>query len=162
MNVCHVVPSRDPSLGGPPVVASRLAAAQAALGHTVSILSYDTPAERVAIERSMRDIPGANRLRLIPPRLHAAVYRRSSRRRQLVRGIEDAIGPSTIVHLHGVWESIVRLAAKSALRLNILTLCRPARDARPVEPGAEVAQEEDRARAGLSDPCSTGRVPATC
>jgi glycosyltransferase involved in cell wall biosynthesis len=119
MNVCHVVPSLDPSHGGPPVVASRLAAAQAALGHAVSILSYDTPDQRVAIERSMRDIPGANRLKLIsllPPhgRLASIVTPAS-----LARGIEDAIGSATIVHLHGVWESIIRLAAKSARHLNI-------------------------------------------
>lgn len=119
MNVCHVVPSLDPSHGGPPVVASRLAAAQTALGHAVSIVSYDTPGERVAIERSMRDIPGADRLRLIPlpppqGRL-ASVFTPT----HLVREIEDAIGSAAIVHLHGVWESIIRLAAKSARQLNI-------------------------------------------
>jgi glycosyltransferase involved in cell wall biosynthesis len=125
MNVCHVVPSLDPSHGGPPVVASRLAAAQAALGHMVSILSYDTPDERGAIERSMRDIPGAERLRLIslqPPQGQlASIVTPAS----LVRGIDDAIGSSAVVHLHGVWESIIRLAAKSARRLNIPYIVAP-------------------------------------
>jgi glycosyltransferase involved in cell wall biosynthesis len=35
------------------------------------------------------------------------------------RGIEHAIGSAGIVHLHGVWESIVRLTAKAARKLNI-------------------------------------------
>jgi glycosyltransferase involved in cell wall biosynthesis len=119
MKICHVLPSLDPSQGGPPAVASRLAAAQAALGHAVAILSYDTPDQRVAIERSMRDIPGADRLRLIslsPPQGRLASILTPA---SLLRGIEDAIRSATIVHLHGVWEPIIRLAAKSAHRLNI-------------------------------------------
>ena len=38
MRILHVIPSMDPKQGGPPVVAARLAAAQAALGHAVEII----------------------------------------------------------------------------------------------------------------------------
>jgi glycosyltransferase involved in cell wall biosynthesis len=114
MKICHVVPSLAPSLGGPPVVASRLAAAQASLGHDVSILFYDTPAERVEVEQAMRDIPGAARLNLIrlpaPQGRLASVFAKPD--------IDAPIRAADVLHLHGVWESLIRAAGSASHRLN--------------------------------------------
>jgi len=38
MKIVHLTSTLDPDAGGPPVVVSRLAAAQAALGHEVAIV----------------------------------------------------------------------------------------------------------------------------
>jgi glycosyltransferase involved in cell wall biosynthesis len=116
MNVCHVVPALDPSLGGPPVVAARLAAAQAALGHDVSILYYDTPDKRADIDAAMRAIPGASRVKLIPltpPAGRLASVFAST------KPVENVIRLASILHLHGVWESLIRNAATAARRLHI-------------------------------------------
>jgi glycosyltransferase involved in cell wall biosynthesis len=96
MQICHVVSSLDPSLGGPPVVASRLAAAQAGLGHDVAIVSHDAPDKRAEIDRAMHGIPDAAR----------------------VKRADRLTTDAQIYHLHGVWESLIRRSATIARRLN--------------------------------------------
>ncbi len=52
MKILHVILTLDPQDGGVPIVAYRLASAQAALGNEVHILCYTRPGadERMAIE----------------------------------------------------------------------------------------------------------------
>jgi hypothetical protein len=64
MNILHVVTSLDPAQGGPPAVVTRLAAAQAALGHQVSILAYADPAAAERTTKSVAPIPGFDRVKV--------------------------------------------------------------------------------------------------
>ena len=57
----HVVQSLDPARGGPPQVATRLAAAQAGLGHDVTLVCAEQPDRRRAIDESIETLPHAER-----------------------------------------------------------------------------------------------------
>ena len=88
MRILHVVPSLDPAHGGPPVVAARLAAAQAGLGHDVSVLSGDPPDRLPAFAPLWDGVPGADRV-----------------------GRRGTVAGSDVVHLHGVWGGLLRSTA---------------------------------------------------
>ena len=63
MKIQHVISSMDPAAGGPPMIAARLAAAQAALGHQVSLVSYDVPGAGERTEKALSGIPSMGSVR---------------------------------------------------------------------------------------------------
>lgn len=118
MRILHVISDLDPAAGGPPMVVSRLAAAQAALGnpsqHEVHLVIYDTPAVNDQIDAELRQIPGGANLKLhrVPRGGRLEWILSTNARREL-----DAVIPGMdIVHLHGVWDPILRAAAGAARR----------------------------------------------
>lgn len=145
MNIVHVVVSLDPAAGGPPIVAARLAAAQAQLGHAVSIVAYDRPAARQAIAELLATpaaaladsassstsgftAPAANpasdsaaskstppRYDPLPPPNRLERLAAPLARRLLPQKLADA----DVLHLHGVWDPILAAAATAARRLNL-------------------------------------------
>jgi glycosyltransferase involved in cell wall biosynthesis len=123
MRILHVLVSMDPAQGGPPAVASRLAAAEAAAGHDVSIACHESPGRSQAIEASLRGIPHIDLVRLVnlSPRLvlRAAIPRETRlRMRDLLQNVD-------VLHLHGIWEPIVRKAAALARSLGVPYLITP-------------------------------------
>jgi hypothetical protein len=58
MKIIHIIGSFDPAKGGPQAVVVRLAAAQAALGHDVTILSYSDDAISARALKATAAIPG--------------------------------------------------------------------------------------------------------
>lgn len=117
MRIMHVVLSLDPAWGGPPAVVPRLAAAQAALGHDVVVLSYAAAGRSEATETALSRIPGRHKVRFeylpepdLIERLLAPTMRR--RLRSLRRDVD-------ILHLHGVWEACLRVAAAEAARAGV-------------------------------------------
>jgi glycosyltransferase involved in cell wall biosynthesis len=113
LNILHVIPTLDPAAGGPPRIALRLAAGAAALGHRVTLLAYDAPAARGAIEQELREIPAGDQLKLEllpPPNRVEAAFGRGAR-----RAIDRIIRDQTIVHTHSLWTGICRAAHASAL-----------------------------------------------
>ncbi|MCA1973211.1 MAG: glycosyltransferase [Caenispirillum sp.] len=117
MRITHVVFSLDPAWGGPPAVVPRLAAAQAALGHDVVVLSYGSAGRSEATETALRHVPGRERVRFeylpepdLIERLLAPVMRR--RLQSLRRDVD-------ILHLHGVWEACLRVAASEAAHAGV-------------------------------------------
>lgn len=112
MKILHVVVGLDPVLGGPPAVALRLASAQAGQGHTVRLAAHDAPSRREQIEKSVQAVPGINRveIRALDPVVRIGWFISSSARRQL----HDAISDADVVHLHGLWEPLIRTAAIDA------------------------------------------------
>jgi glycosyltransferase involved in cell wall biosynthesis len=123
MQILHVLQTLDPNYGGPPMVASRLAAAQAALGHRVSVLSYVAPSRADAVARATSATPNiaaVERIDLDPERGLAAIRARAARGR-LARLTADA----NVVHIHGVWEPIVKAAADAARRNGTPYVIRP-------------------------------------
>jgi len=114
LRILHVLDRVDPAAGGPPAVAFRLAAAQAAQGHAVTILSYQ-PLALAEMQVEMQGIPSIALvgLELLPPKdpkEHLWPRQASQRLHQLLPDVD-------IVHLHGVWESLLRVAANQSRRL---------------------------------------------
>jgi glycosyltransferase involved in cell wall biosynthesis len=108
MRIVHVIQTLHPSAGGPPAVAMRLAAAQAAMGHSVRIVSIAESADerKAAVRASMEGIPDIERIALdgLSP---ADVPWPSIRSR--------AVFPEAdVLHLHGVWEPILLAASRWA------------------------------------------------
>ena len=123
MRIQHVVVSLDPAQGGPPVVALRIAAAQASAGHDSGIVSHGAPGKESEIAASLRGIPDIGRVNVttVPPGLTwgALVPRATSRR------LRDIMAGSDVVHLHGVWEPLVWHASVLARRLGITYVITP-------------------------------------
>ncbi|HBS29822.1 MAG TPA: hypothetical protein DEB06_10330 [Phycisphaerales bacterium] len=113
MKVVHVIRSMDPAAGGPPVVAARLGAAQALMGHEVVIVAYDEPGATDRMTKSYAGAPGFDRVRMV------SIPRGGRAERLLARGarrvLKHEVPGAGAVHLHGVWDPIL-LAAASAAR----------------------------------------------
>ena len=114
MRILHVIESLDPSTGGTGAVATRLAAAQAGQGQDVRILSYAGTEAKARIVLSLARVPHADRIDLhylAPPTL-AERFCALQGRAELQRLLADA----EVLHLHGVWGALLRVAAKDARR----------------------------------------------
>jgi glycosyltransferase involved in cell wall biosynthesis len=99
MRILHVTSSLDPAQGGPPVVAINLAKAQAALGHDVRLAAERIPGE-VGLPTTL--LPG-----------HGTLTLWQQPRPELLTAIKN----SDIVHMHGVWEPLLMVVAKTARQL---------------------------------------------
>lgn len=110
MRILHVSESLDPAHGGTPAVPKALAAAQAGLGHEVTILTRDEPGRREAIRDSMESIPGADRVRV------ATVPRGGRLDAWLNRAAKAWAGAHAgefdFAHLHSMWSPIPHGAAR--------------------------------------------------
>jgi len=123
MRIVHVISSLDPVLGGPPVVAAHLAAAQAALGHEVHVLSYPSAS---GAERLRETLAGIRQFRLVqhdllpmPGRVElllAGAARREMRR--YLPGFD-------VVHIHAVWDGLAKGAADVARRHRVCYVVAP-------------------------------------
>lgn len=113
MRILHVISSLDPNAGGPPAVALRLAAAQAALGASVAILAYADPTAAERTRASLAGIPGIDRVEMIsvapPSGLRERVL--APRAAAAVRGVLPRFD---VLHIHGIWDSMLRVAAREA------------------------------------------------
>jgi glycosyltransferase involved in cell wall biosynthesis len=96
------------------MVCTRLAAAQAGLGHDVAILTYSTPGQDDTITAGIRALPGGSmvRLEILPPcslmeRLTARAARKELRR---------LLPRFDVLHLHQTWFRILVVAGEEAKR----------------------------------------------
>jgi glycosyltransferase involved in cell wall biosynthesis len=112
MQILHAIQSLDPARGGPPVVAVRLAAAQAGAGHRVGIIYYSDPSAEARMAAATDRIPHIDQVALHPiagggrmDQLTASAGRRALR--GLLPGID-------VLHLHGVWDPLLKAAADEA------------------------------------------------
>lgn len=105
-----MIESLDPKVGGPPVVCSRLASAQSARGHTVRIV--------VESKAAILDFANAtNSLQVFESgraTLTDWFFRRSVRIR-----LAERIADADIVHLHGVWDSLLVAAGLECRGLKV-------------------------------------------
>lgn len=109
MRIIHVIDSIAPRVGGPVAVAFGLGIAQADLGHEVHIVCSEDARRQVGCLPDGTALPG-HRF----PDVHSAgngnlmhkfiLFQELSKLRTLV-------GPETVVHLHGVWEPLLPMAA---------------------------------------------------
>lgn len=117
MRILHAIHWLNPSDGGPPMVCTRLAAAQAALGHEVGILAYATPGRDAEIESALRKLPGGARvqLHLLPAcdRAERVIALRAHRAaRRLAQNLD-------LVHLHQTWHMLLVAASQEARRAGV-------------------------------------------
>ncbi|HRP63184.1 MAG TPA: glycosyltransferase [Phycisphaerales bacterium] len=117
MNIIHVIVTLDPAKGGPPAVVTRLAAAQAQQGHSVSIVSYSVSERRAQVDAMLQGVPGMAAVNIVE------VDGRGRTERLFGRGVSQAIRhlmrPQSILHLHGVWEPMLLAAARTARRAGV-------------------------------------------
>jgi glycosyltransferase involved in cell wall biosynthesis len=112
MRILHVISTLDPSAGGPPIVAQRLSAAEAEAGHDVRILSYDSPSSRDRINGLFQECPGGAKITqqaLAPPGKVERILGIAAR-----RAIEGVIADVQLVHVHGIWEALLKVACDVA------------------------------------------------
>jgi glycosyltransferase involved in cell wall biosynthesis len=103
LKILHVIPTLDPRAGGPPLIAARLAAAQAALGNDVHVMTYKSkPPGQQRIRDENEKLVGFDRLTL-----HLLPYITNYERlfgRRAKKSAEQIVGQMDIVHIHGIWE----------------------------------------------------------
>ncbi len=104
LNILHVITSLDPAAGGPPNVLTRLAAAQALLGHEVSTISIGGPGISERVEKDLAKVPGN----------HLVKHQYIEAGISALKHIAHQVFHFDILHLHGVWDSILYDASAAA------------------------------------------------
>jgi glycosyltransferase involved in cell wall biosynthesis len=109
MKILHVITTLDPAAGGPPAVVTRLAAAQAALGHEIHVASYEGPSAAERIAAYWKTIPHHELVcsHRITSNSRLERFTASAAKRELSRLIPSV----NIIHLHGIWDPILKSAA---------------------------------------------------
>lgn len=114
MRILQVISALDAATGGPPIVATRLAAALARQEgiEQVTLAAYDWPGRSDAVHGTLSGVPGIDRVRIVTTpsggpreRLFAAGVRRC---------LDPIVRQHNLVHLHGVWDRILLEAARLA------------------------------------------------
>jgi len=124
MKIVHVVSTLDPAVGGPPQVAVRLAAAQAALGHEIHLVYYAASSHQERVAQQLERVPHRARLHLHPLPDPGRYERLFATRAQ--RALRDVIVGADFVHIHGVWDAILKKAADVARSQCVPYCFRPA------------------------------------
>lgn len=112
LSILHVIGGLDPHLGGPATMLISLTAAQARLGHEVTVLTYRAGDNENRLARVSTEVPGFDRVKVafLPPITRAERYLGRH-----ARAWTRAYGRTfDVVHIHGVWESFQDAAAKAA------------------------------------------------
>lgn len=116
MNILHVIRSLDPSQGGPPVVAACLAAAQAGLGHRVCLAYQLRAGEEDRAATLLSATQDANRVELLPLPVTGPLPLALP---GLRRALRQHTAGRDMLHLHGVWDPVLPLAALAAKRAGL-------------------------------------------
>ncbi len=112
LKILHVIPTLDPQAGGPPLIASHLAAAQAVADHDVHIMTYrSSPAglDRILTENRQHGFDRITQHHL--PCISLAEQITGNNARAMA---SELIPQMDAVHLHGVWESQLSQSAAVA------------------------------------------------
>lgn len=109
MKIIHIIGSFDPAKGGPQAVVVRLAAAQAAFGHDVTIISYSDDEIDYRAAKATASIPGYQKVRTLM--LPMPGLRETLTGSRVAKALSPLIASADFVHMHGVWEIILLRAA---------------------------------------------------
>lgn len=119
LRVVHLISTLDPAAGGPPVVAARLAAAQAMLGCTVSILSYSNTESKKRADALLAETPSGTHVKVqnvdAPGRFERLTGRRAA---DAFAKMVDGEGVD-VLHTHGMWEPLMPACAAVARKRGI-------------------------------------------
>lgn len=112
LEIVHVVRSLDPAAGGVPIIALKLAVAQAAEGHGVRMLVYRVPGAEAEVRSVLAGIGGSDRVEVryvaAEDRLEALTGWRAG------RVAAELMASVDVAHLHGVWEPMLKRVASAA------------------------------------------------
>ncbi|KQY26676.1 glycosyltransferase [Rhizobium sp. Root482] len=117
MKIVHVIHSIDAEGGGLQAVAMRLAAAQSLMGHDIHLVGYGDSNAKGRMFEAARAIPGFDGVYL-----HIMARTDSMELVLCLDGrtvLNDVLRHTDMVHLHGVWEPMLKLAASLARRAKI-------------------------------------------
>jgi len=116
MRILHVIGWLDFADGGPPIVTTHLAAAQADLGHDVTVAYYSSPVADQRTDAQLKSLPHWEKVKVhrLPPcsRLERLTGRSAG------RALAQLVASVDVVHLHNVWEGILIRAAAEARRMH--------------------------------------------
>ena len=118
MRILHVLQSLHPRFGGPPAVVLRLAASQANLGAQVGILSYRSIDGSEAIEKSLSLVPKISMVKRFDLPTESGLVPRvlaSHVGEWIVREADNW----DVLHVHNVWDPVVRAGASAARRVGL-------------------------------------------
>ena len=119
MKIVHTIHSLDPAQGGPPAVATRLAAAQSQSGHDIEILYADGGGLGAEELRKMSGLAASARVSLIPLPKPGSRFDGLRRWFSAVPSVVDRVSQVDVVHIHGVWERSVVGVASACRRVGI-------------------------------------------
>jgi glycosyltransferase involved in cell wall biosynthesis len=102
LKITHIIRSLDPNAGGPPIVVARVAAEMARQGQDVRVIANASPDAQQRIAAMIGSIPGADQVKY-----------------EDAGDLKSQILNSQIVHLHGVWDPILKSAASAAYGLGV-------------------------------------------
>ena len=114
LRIVHLIHDLDPAAGGPPVVAARLAAAQAQQGCDVTILSYQTTDGAERAEALMCETPSGDLVDVIAVESHGRLERLTGR--HMARRFQALVRSQgvDVLHTHGMWEPMLPACAAIA------------------------------------------------
>lgn len=115
MRILQLTSSLSARIGGPTMVINGLAVAQAAMGHSVTLCAYETPAGEQEMPVEMELAKGNLRLSRIPlgGRLERVYPRRG------MRHVRRLLAETDVLHLHCLWDPICLGAAIEARRAGV-------------------------------------------
>ena len=122
MRILHVVASLDPNKGGPPLVATRLSSAQASAGHEVHLAYQHDANAQQRIDTAYQNIPGVAGVTMHP----LSGWGFGGLTGAIARPLAKLMPNIDFVHIHGVWESLLRSTARMAHRHKVPYAIRPA------------------------------------
>lgn len=115
MRILQLAVTLSAKAGGPPMVVTRLAAAQAGLGHRVTLCAYETPAGEaeapVDIARARGNLENS---RIPLPGMVERVYPRVA-----MAYLRELLRSADILHIHSIWNPICLGASMVAGRLGV-------------------------------------------
>ncbi|MEQ9454860.1 MAG: glycosyltransferase [Phycisphaeraceae bacterium] len=117
MRVVHVIQNLDPAWGGVPMVASRVAAAHAGLGHNTVIACHPAPAGEQAQHNLLDGLPHRDQLNIHHIRSKGGMA--GFVPDDLVTDLDPIIHGADALILHGVWDPILRAASLVATNNSI-------------------------------------------
>jgi glycosyltransferase involved in cell wall biosynthesis len=118
LKILHVIPTLDPRAGGPMLITSHIAAAQAMLGHDVHVMTYrsqDDGVQRIIEENSRQN--GFDRVtqHLLP----YISWRERVLGNDALKLAKKIVPEMDALHIHGIWEPQLIHAARVARNYRI-------------------------------------------
>lgn len=123
MKIIHVIDSLHPHVGGPANVAPKVAATQAALGHDVTILSNEAKSSQSSIKKHLAQVPHIENVKIVNISGSRIIERFLPLRSWL--WLKKNVSQTTIVHIHGIWEPVLWIAAAVARNKKAIYAVRP-------------------------------------
>ena len=118
LKIVHVIHDMDVASGGPPVVAAKLASAQAALGHQVSIACCILPGQdEVQLRRDVQQLTESAPVSLLL--LPETDGWRGFLAWGVAQSLQQGFDGTHVVHVHGVWNHVLVLAASIAKSMGV-------------------------------------------